>query len=89
MFLSPDQLQLLTGRKRPRAQCDFLSREGYRFRVNACGEPVVLEEEVRQKFGLKQAPVKASTEGEPDLDWQAMALRGMVRRRGTPEKILG
>jgi hypothetical protein len=85
MFLSAEQLQLLTGRKRPRAQCDFLTREGYRFRVNACGEPVVLEDEVRQRFGIKQAPVKVADNG-PDLDWQAMVRRGMVRRRGTPEK---
>lgn len=83
MFLAPEQLVVLTGRKRPKAQCDFLAREGYHFRVNACGEPVVLEEEVRKRFGIESPMSRGRQAKEPDLDWRAMEKRGMVRGRGT------
>jgi hypothetical protein len=87
MFLSAEHLYALTGKKRPKAQCAFLAREGYRFRVNSCGEPVVLEEEVRRRFGMKEmGPAKAPGDDGPDLDWRGMAQRGMVRRRGSQEK---
>lgn len=85
MFLAPEQLVVLTGRKRPKAQCEFLAREGYHFRVNACGEPVVLEEEVRKRFGMEQAPARSKATKEADLDWRAMIKRGMVRRHGKEE----
>lgn len=82
MFLDADQLTKLTGRKRPKAQCEFLAREGYHFRVNACGEPVVLVAEVHKRFGVQLEPSRSTATKEPDLDWQAMQRRGMVRSRG-------
>jgi len=83
MFLNAEEIIRLTGRKRPTAQCRFLSREGYRFRVNAFGEPIVLEAEVRRRFGIEEAPAsRAKASKEADLDWRAMVKRGMVRRRG-------
>ncbi len=83
MFLDAEQLVQLTGRKRPKAQCDFLAREGYHFRVNACGEPVVLVAEVHKRFGVELAPQPGRAPGGKSiLDWQAMERRGMVRLRG-------
>lgn len=43
MFLTPDQLEILTGRKQPAAQRRWLSRQGVPFRERADGKPVVLE----------------------------------------------
>lgn len=86
MFLDPDQIFQLTGRKRPKAQCEFLAREGYHFRVNACGEPVVLAAEVAKRFGVELDPAPGRAAGQKSiLDWQAMERRGMVRARG-PQK---
>lgn len=83
IFLSAEDIERLTGRKRPKAQCDFLSREGYRFRTNAVGEPLVLEDEVRRKFGLpEKIPSTRGRNDEPDLNWQLMRNRGMVTGRG-------
>lgn len=82
MFLDAEQLVQLTGRKRPKAQCEFLAREGYHFRLNACGEPVVMAAEVAKRFGIELPSAPARSRTEPDLNWQAMVKRGMVRRRG-------
>ena len=40
-FLSSDELAILTGRKRARAQIDALRRMGVPYWVNAAGRPVV------------------------------------------------
>jgi hypothetical protein len=50
MFLSPQQLLNLTGRRRASAQIRWLRQSGYRFAVNALGHPVVAEAEVRRKL---------------------------------------
>jgi hypothetical protein len=41
MFLQPDELRVLTGRARPRAQIEFLRAHRIRHIVNAVGKPVV------------------------------------------------
>ena len=62
MFLSPDELFILTGyhpsqRKRMRA---WLEENGYPYSQNRLGDPAVLRSDVEGK-GLKSA--------EPDLTW--------------------
>jgi hypothetical protein len=88
MFLDAAQLVQLTGRKRPKAQCEFLAREGYHFRLNACGEPVVLVAEVHKRFGVDLAPQAGRAPGQKSIiNWQALERRGMVRRRGQTTHI--
>lgn len=41
MFLTPDELAELTGRKIKSKQIEALRRMGLPFHVNACGKPVV------------------------------------------------
>ncbi|WP_413213932.1 DUF4224 domain-containing protein [Paraburkholderia kururiensis] len=41
MFLSPDELAVLTGRKVKSKQIDSLRRMGIPFFINACGRPIV------------------------------------------------
>lgn len=86
MFLDAEQVARLTGKKRPKAQCAVLAAEGYHFRVNSCGEPIVLVAEVNKRFGLELEPQSVRAPAEKSiLDWQAMQRRGMVRTRG-PQK---
>lgn len=48
MFLTPDQLSDLTGRKRHRAQVAWLLEHGWRFALAASGRPVVLQAEAER-----------------------------------------
>ncbi len=48
MFLTPDDLAALTGRRRPAAQCRQLARMGIRFGLDADGHPRVLLAEVER-----------------------------------------
>ena len=41
MLLTPDELQKLTGYRRPSAQARWSRRHGYKFTMNALGDPVV------------------------------------------------
>ena len=41
LFLRPHELQVLTGRTRPKAQIEFLRAHRIRHMVNAAGRPVV------------------------------------------------
>ena len=50
MILSPADLQRLTGYERPSAQVRWLRRHGWRFEVNALGEPVVALAEFHRKL---------------------------------------
>lgn len=51
LFLEPDELVTLTGRKAKSRQIEWLRKSGVPFRVNATGHPVV---------------TKASIEGKPE-----------------------
>lgn len=46
MFLTAEDLQRLTGYRRPSAQARWLRRHGYRVTINGLGEPVVSVAEV-------------------------------------------
>jgi hypothetical protein len=50
VFLSSCDINRLTGYVRPSAQARWLRRNGYRFAVNALGEPVVAEAEAARKL---------------------------------------
>ncbi len=56
MFLSKEDLEQMTGFKRPSRQRKWLDHNGYRFDVNAAGRPVVLMSAVEQKLGPTQNP---------------------------------
>lgn len=45
MFLTPDELQRLTGYVRPSAQTRWLRRHGWRLTVDGLGRPVVAQAE--------------------------------------------
>lgn len=50
MFLSDDELKKLTGRVQHTAQVRWLRRQGFRFTVNALGDPVVAIAEANRKL---------------------------------------
>jgi hypothetical protein len=50
MFLTCDEIRLLTGRQRPTAQVRWLRQHGYRHTVNALGSPVVAIAEANRKL---------------------------------------
>lgn len=60
MFLSPADIETLTGRKRPSAQIRWLRRNGWRITVNALGHPnIAVAEFMRRTVGgavTKQEP---------------------------------
>lgn len=62
MFLSEDEVQDLTGYKRPADQRRWLDRNGIGYLVSARGRPVVLKSELERALG---AATKA-TGTEPD-----------------------
>jgi hypothetical protein len=41
VFLTPAEIETLTGYRRPSAQVRWLRRHGYRFTLSGLGEPVV------------------------------------------------
>lgn len=55
MFLTPDELAELTGRKIKSKQIETLRRMGLPFHVNAAGKPVVSSAAIE---GRKQLPVE-------------------------------
>jgi hypothetical protein len=65
VFLTHDEIRMLTGRQRPTAQVRWLRDHGYRHTVNAMGAPVVAIAEANRKLvgGVRSAQ-------EPN--WEAM-----------------
>jgi hypothetical protein len=64
MFLSAADLQLLTGRTRPKAQMRQLRAQGIDFIVDGDGRPRVLQSVVERRGGGKPS---ASATQEPDF----------------------
>jgi hypothetical protein len=58
VFLTPEELRLLTGYRRSSAQIRWLRRHGYRFTVNGLGPVVAVAEFNRHMVGgrVKQEP---------------------------------
>lgn len=67
MFLSPAEIERLTGKKRPSAQIRWLRDHGYKMDVNGLGEPIVAVAEVTRK--LVGGPVVAR---EQEPNWGAL-----------------
>lgn len=74
LMLTADELERLTGRKRPGAQERWLRRNGLRYRVNDCGEVIVARAMAERFLGVTPAPPGR----EKDLDWPAMRRAGIV-----------
>ena len=66
MFLSPEEIQRLTGKKRPSAQIRWLRARRYKIDVNGLGEPILHVREANRKLVGGQA----SREEQPN--WGAM-----------------
>ncbi|MDB5797231.1 MAG: hypothetical protein JWP36_1133 [Paucimonas sp.] len=79
MFLGPEEVAQLTGRKTRRKQIDALTAMGFRFKVQPDGRPIVLRAHVEEVLGLKasQPPRDPRLTDEPNRDafrpdWEAM-----------------
>ena len=51
IFLSSEELEVLTGRKRPKAQADILRNMGIQYKLNAVGLVIVGRKHVEQVLG--------------------------------------
>ena len=71
MFLTDDEIESLTGYKRPADQRRWLSSRGWAFEVRADGKNRVLIEEATSRMLTRQRTGKTQ---EPDLD----ALRRLM-----------
>jgi Domain of unknown function (DUF4224) len=49
MFLTPAEIERLTGKMRPSAQIRWLRKRGYRIDVNGLGEPILAIAEYNRK----------------------------------------
>ena len=66
MFLSAEEIQRLTGKKRPSAQIAWLRAKGYKFTVNGLNQPVVAIAEATRKL------VGGSAAQKQEPNWGAM-----------------
>jgi len=67
MFLTPDHVAELTGRKRTRGQIAWLREHGWRFEINAAGRPVVLIAEMERHLLGNAKQTKIVTEPRFDV----------------------
>lgn len=77
LMLTAEELEQLSGCKRPGKQGRWLRRNGMHYRVNDCGEVIVARAIAERFLGVAAAPVKP----EADLDWPAMRAAGIVSRQ--------
>lgn len=61
MFLSPDELQQLTGAKTRPRQLRWLARAGWRFTTDFRGRPIVARAEMERQL-VSQEPSEAKSE---------------------------
>lgn len=66
MFLTEEEIQRLTGKKRPSAQITWLKTKGYRFSVNGLNQPVVAVAEANRKL------VGGTAARQQEPNWEAM-----------------
>ena len=79
MFLATDELNQLTGVKRPSAQVAWLRDRGWKFEVNAAGRAVVAKAEADRH--MVSGPARKSRNQRPDFS----ALNKMTRNEWLPE----
>jgi len=63
LFLIPEEIATLTGRKRAKGQIEWLTGHGFTFEVGADGKPKVLVAHVNERLGARAEPVRV----EPEL----------------------
>lgn len=68
MFLTQEELKKLTGYARHTKQIEQLKKQGYRFKVNALGQPLVLKAHVEELLLNQKANTKTKGRIEPDVD---------------------
>ena len=68
IFLSDLEVQQLTGRHRPTAQCHWLQKHGWKHDINAIGRPVVAIAEAERKLVGK--PFNQPSGKEPN--WEVL-----------------
>lgn len=66
MFLTPAEIERLTGKKRHSAQIRWLLKNGYKIEVNGLGEPIVAVAEYTRKA------VGGMAKREQQPNWGAM-----------------
>jgi hypothetical protein len=66
MFLSAEEIQRLTGKKRPSAQVAWLKDHSYRFSVNGLNQPIVAVAEATRKL------VGGTAARQQEPNWDAM-----------------
>lgn len=66
MFLTPQEIERLTGRKRASAQIRWLKDHSYRFTVNGLQQPVVAVAEANRKL------VGGTAARQEEPRWEAM-----------------
>ena len=73
MFLTNDELQVLTGAVQPKKMIEWLKAEGFNFKVGLDGHPVVLKDHVRRILGAEASAARKKP--QVDLSWQRSALQ--------------
>ena len=68
MFLTADDIEALTGYKKPKLQRRWLLDNGYRFEVRADGRPAVLASQVEARLRDPRARKPAA----PEPNWEAL-----------------
>lgn len=70
MFMSIEEIERLTGKKRPSAQIRWLTGKGYKFDVNGLNQPIVAVAELNRKL------VGGTAVRQPhEPNWEAMPGR--------------
>ena len=64
-FLSPAEIEALTGYRRKKEQREWLLRNGFSFVVNRLGCPIVSHDSMRERLG---GPAPGDHDVMPDLD---------------------
>lgn len=80
MFLTPDELIEMTGRKQMRAQAIALTHLDIIHKIRADGKPLVLRAHVEQLLGAGVAP-RAKAEPDFEPNWAAAHERSASRER--------
>lgn len=71
---TPEDIELITGRKRAKQQRDFLLERKIKFRVDADGHPIVPLVELERYFGLDSLPRK------PKIDVSSIYEKAPIRK---------
>lgn len=79
MFLTKEEIQALTNKKRLSSQIAILKSLGIVYKLRPDGSPVVLKAHVEQLLGVKVAAVEQKPERTWEPDWDAFRAREQAR----------